>query len=135
MSARLSGAPWLLIVMCARSLVTDESALLRQRAGCGEECDDFGLVGDLPRQQRHRVVSPRDGERHRVAALRDQAFIGLDTSQAVISLARRRDNNRRLFEAIGDIPQPKPKLITPSQRHRLQSCRWQNPASTKPGAV
>ena len=26
MSARLSGAPWLLIEMCARSLVTDASA-------------------------------------------------------------------------------------------------------------
>jgi hypothetical protein len=26
MSARLSGVPWLLIEMCARSLVTDESA-------------------------------------------------------------------------------------------------------------
>ena len=44
-------------------------------------------------------------------------------------------NNRRLFEAIGDIPRPKPKLSTTSQRHRLQSCRWENPASIEPGVV
>src|SRR5215213_7651809 len=57
MSARLSGAPWLLIEMCARSLVTDESA------GCST-----GAAID-------RLKTNLGTERQRVA---DQAFIGLD---------------------------------------------------------
>ena len=58
MSARLSGAPWLLIEMCARSLVTDASA------GCST-----GAASDRLKS------NPRDGES---AWQRDQAFIGLD---------------------------------------------------------
>src|SRR5215216_1166287 len=60
MSARPSGAPWLLIEMCARSLVTDEAA------GCST-----GAAID-------RLKATLGTERERVAALRDQAFIGLD---------------------------------------------------------
>jgi hypothetical protein len=32
-------------------------------------------------------------------------------------------------------PRPKPKLTTTAQQRHLRTCRWQNPASTKPGAV
>ena len=44
-------------------------------------------------------------------------------------------NNRRLFEAIGDIPPAEPKPTTTAQPRHLKTCRWQKPASTKPGAV
>jgi hypothetical protein len=42
-------------------------------------------------------------------------------------------NNRRLFEAIGDIPRPRPKPTTTAHQRHLKTCRWQKPASTKPG--
>ena len=45
-------------------------------------------------------------------------------------------NNRRLFEAIGDIPTGRSRnRTTTSQPSRLRPFRWQNPASTEPGAV
>jgi putative transposase len=44
-------------------------------------------------------------------------------------------NNRRVFSAIGNIPQPRPKPTITSQQHRLKSFRWQNKLSTESGAV
>src|SRR5215208_5729610 len=60
MSARLSGVPWLLIEICARSLVTDASA------GCSTGRDQ------PPR--------PTNGEA-RVAAVRDNAWVGIDVGK------------------------------------------------------
>ena len=45
-------------------------------------------------------------------------------------------NNRRLFEAIGDIPPCRSRSqLLPSHTSPLRPFRWQNPASTEPGAV
>jgi hypothetical protein len=45
-------------------------------------------------------------------------------------------NNRRLFEAIGDIPPTESEATTTAQqRHHLKNYRWQNSASTKHRAV
>jgi hypothetical protein len=60
MSARLSGVPWPLIEICARSLVTDASA------GCSA-----GRYQHLDQTER----------RARVAAVRDKAWVGIDVGK------------------------------------------------------
>src|SRR5687767_6450289 len=59
MSARLSGAPWLLIEICARSLVTDASA------GCSTGRDHH-----LDQRTEKRVV-----------AVRDNSWVGIDVGK------------------------------------------------------
>jgi hypothetical protein len=44
-------------------------------------------------------------------------------------------NNRRLFEAIGDIPPTEAEANHYRTTAPSETCRWQNSASTKPTAV